>query len=218
MKNKEPTSKQILNESLLTTVILLVVLGALSFIPFIGKYSTTVTSVLLIYIPIMMSDLRGHKYVLDGDSWIKGVKHFIIWSLVIFPLFFLLGHFWMKIVYSLDRFRFASFPDYKFILIQILAVAFPEELYFRGYLQTSLNGFFKPRWNVFGVKLGWSWILTAMIFAFAHSVITIQWWHFAIFFPALLFGYLREKTGGIIASTLFHALSNILMRWFVSCY
>ncbi len=30
----------------------------------------------------------------------------------------------------------------------------------------------------------------------------------AVFFPSLLFGWLRSRTGGIGASTVFHALCN----------
>jgi membrane protease YdiL (CAAX protease family) len=33
-----------------------------------------------------------------------------------------------------------------------------------------------------------------------------------VFFPALLFGWLRERTGTIVGSTLFHAACNILSR------
>jgi membrane protease YdiL (CAAX protease family) len=40
----------------------------------------------------------------------------------------------------------------------------------------------------------------------------------AVFFPALLFGWLRARTGGIGASVVFHALCNLyvlsLMRGF----
>ncbi|HPQ81946.1 MAG TPA: CPBP family glutamic-type intramembrane protease, partial [bacterium] len=42
--------------------------------------------------------------------------------------------------------------------------------------------------------------------------------HFSIFFPALVFGYLRERTGSITAPALFHAASNILMDWIARSY
>ncbi|MCB1214501.1 MAG: CPBP family intramembrane metalloprotease, partial [Deltaproteobacteria bacterium] len=70
----------------------------------------------------------------------------------------------------------------------------------------------KP-WNILGARLGPAWILTSLIFAFSHSLMTLQWWHFAIFFPGLAFGWLREKTGYLSAGILFHALSNTYAQW-----
>ena len=53
--------------------------------------------------------------------------------------------------------------------------------------------------------------ITAFLFAAAHSFIQFAWWHFAIFFPAIIFGWLREKTGFVTASILFHVVSNLLV-------
>ena len=113
----------------------------------------------------------------------------------------------------------ASFPDIgRVIFYQLLLIALPEEFYFRGYVQPALNAIFRPRWNILGVQLGWSWILTAVIFAIAHSIITYQWWHFAIFFPGLVFGWLKERTGALTAPIFFHAAANIFMNWFARSY
>jgi membrane protease YdiL (CAAX protease family) len=54
--------------------------------------------------------------------------------------------------------------------------------------------------------------LTCLIFAASHSIIAFRWWHFAIFFPSLVFGWLRDRTGGLVAPVLFHAASNLAMR------
>ena len=34
-------------------------------------------------------------------------------------------------------------------------------------------------------------------------------WRLGVFFPALIFGWLRERTGTIVPGTIFHALSNL---------
>ena len=61
-----------------------------------------------------------------------------------------------------------------------------------------------------GVRPGW--LLTCVLFAFGHSIVIFQWWHFAIFFPALVFGWMRARTGGVIAGALFHAWCNVTVN------
>lgn len=97
-------------------------------------------------------------------------------------------------------------------------VAIPEEIFYRGYLQTRLNGVFGRRWTVFGVKMGWGVIVTSLLFAFGHSIVQFQWWHCSIFFPSLVFCWMREKTGGFMAGALFHAWSNISVNWLDHLY
>lgn len=88
-------------------------------------------------------------------------------------------------------------------------VAIPEEMFYRGYLQSRLDEVFPPRWRVLGAQLGPSLLITSLIFAFGHSIVVVQWWHFAIFFPSLVFGWLRSRTGGVVAGAVFHAWCNI---------
>lgn len=97
-------------------------------------------------------------------------------------------------------------------------VAIPEEFFYRGYFQTRLNEVMQKRWTVFGVQVGWSLPVTAVFFAFGHSIVTVRWWHFAIFFPALVFGWLREKTKGTLAGAFFHAWCNITVAWLDAMY
>jgi membrane protease YdiL (CAAX protease family) len=40
-------------------------------------------------------------------------------------------------------------------------------------------------------------------------VVQLQWWHFATFFPGMVFAWMRERTGGVITGALFHAVCNI---------
>ena len=40
---------------------------------------------------------------------------------------------------------------------------------------------------------------------------TLQPWRLATFFPGLLFGWLRARTGGVAAPAVAHALSNLLV-------
>ncbi|MBM4391496.1 MAG: CPBP family intramembrane metalloprotease [Deltaproteobacteria bacterium] len=88
-------------------------------------------------------------------------------------------------------------------------VAIPEEIFYRGYFQTRLNEVFPRKFLIFGVPLGWGLLIACAYFAFGHSLVTVRWWHFATFFPGLLFGWMREKSGGPLAGALFHAWANV---------
>jgi len=143
---------------------------------------------------------------------------FLLWSALIFPPYLLLANGWMRMVYGANlHWSHLLTPAPIEIVLQLL-IAASEEIYFRGYVQTTLKAVFHPRWRLFGVSLGWEWPLTAIIFAASHSVLMVQWWHFAIFFPALAFGFLRARTNGLVAPILFHALSNLVLQGIVMNY
>lgn len=92
---------------------------------------------------------------------------------------------------------------------QLLVVALPEEAFFRGYLQTRLDAVWGKRVRFLGAEFGMGWLVSAIIFAVGHFLTTPVPARLAVFFPALLFGWLRARTGGIGAGVLFHALCNI---------
>lgn len=97
-------------------------------------------------------------------------------------------------------------------------VALPEEFFYRGYLQTRLNEVHARRFVLFGASFGWSLPITCVYFAFGHSLVQFQWWHFAIVFPSLAFGWLRERTGGPLAGALFHAWCNVCVVFLDTAY
>lgn len=92
---------------------------------------------------------------------------------------------------------------------QLFVIALPEEAFFRGYLQTRLDERWPPRWHVLGAKLGPGWLVSAAIFALGHLLTTPNVGRLAVFFPALIFGWLRARTRGIGAGVAFHAACNV---------
>ncbi len=88
-------------------------------------------------------------------------------------------------------------------------VAIPEELFYRGYFQTRLNEVFPRKFIIFGTPVGWGLVLACAFFAIGHSLVTVRWWHFATFFPGLVFAWMRERTGTPLAGALFHAWANV---------
>lgn len=96
--------------------------------------------------------------------------------------------------------------SYPFMAVQLLLVALPEEVFFRGYLQQKLGNTIK------GV------IAVSFLFALAHFVtLCLAGDGFSVcgqavltFFPSLVMGYLYMKTGTLWASIIFHFLANIV--------
>jgi membrane protease YdiL (CAAX protease family) len=61
-----------------------------------------------------------------------------------------------------------------------------------------------------GARLGAGFLWTQALFAVGHLVV-LQPWRLGTFFPGLLFGWLRERTGSIAVPVLVHALSNLFI-------
>jgi membrane protease YdiL (CAAX protease family) len=99
---------------------------------------------------------------------------------------------------------------FSLILIELFLVSLPEEVFFRGYLQTHLEDVFPKRFRLLGASFGFGMILTAALFVLSHFLLTRHLFSLAVFFPALVFGWLKERTGKVVAPAVFHALANII--------
>ena len=91
-------------------------------------------------------------------------------------------------------------------------IALPEEAFFRGYVQSSFDDVWPPRWRVLGAPLGVSWVLTAALFAVGHVLTDPRPARLAVFFPALLFGWLRARTRDVLPGIFFHAACNLFSQ------
>ncbi len=98
------------------------------------------------------------------------------------------------------------------VAYHLFFVAIPEEFFYRGYVQTRLNELLPRRFLVAGVPFGHGLWIAALFFAFGHSLVEFQWWHFATFFPGLLFGLMRERSGGVITGAFLHAACNVIVH------
>ncbi len=95
--------------------------------------------------------------------------------------------------------------------VQLLVVALPEEMFYRGWMQTAWARAAPGRGvTVLGARLGAGFLWTQLLFAAGHLVV-LQPWRLATFFPGLLFGWVRERTGDVAAAVVLHALSNLLI-------
>jgi membrane protease YdiL (CAAX protease family) len=94
---------------------------------------------------------------------------------------------------------------------ETLIVALPEEFFFRGYLQTQLDKTFGRPYRFLGADVGFGLPIAAAVFALCHVPFGGPP-RMIVFFPGLLYGWLRARTDTIIVPTLYHAASNVLMK------
>jgi hypothetical protein len=92
---------------------------------------------------------------------------------------------------------------------QVLIVALPEEAFYRGYVQGRLEDAWPSRRRVLGASVGPSILVTSAVFALGHVATIRDPGRLAVFFPSLVFGWLRARTGGVGAPIAFHALCNL---------
>jgi membrane protease YdiL (CAAX protease family) len=92
---------------------------------------------------------------------------------------------------------------------QLVIIALPEEAFYRGYLQSRLDDVWPGRVRIGGAAVGPGLVVASVIFALGHLATIHAPARLAVFFPSLLFGWLRARTGGVGASIAYHALCNV---------
>lgn len=199
-------------------LISITVLFHLRGIPFVKSSLSAVVAALLIYPAYWHVQKRKLPVVFferTGQDVVRSLKYFTATAGIIFPVFLGLAAIYQTQIFHL-HFNPGGFRwNWNEVAIQLLLIALPEEFFFRGYLQTMLTTRFSKTFHFLGIRffeMPWAIPLTCVIFALSHSIIALKWWHFAIFFPSLAFGWLRYKTNGLIAPILFHAASNLVMN------
>lgn len=100
----------------------------------------------------------------------------------------------------------------EFCVVQWLVVALPEELFFRGFLLRLLEQRFPPKRRLLGGGVGLALVLSSLAFAIVHLPKDGDPRALAVFFPGLLFGWMRSATGSILAGAITHGASNILIK------
>jgi membrane protease YdiL (CAAX protease family) len=189
-----------------------------------------VATVGFLYLPILSMRRRGEDYRDYGVTlafWREDLRLFLLLSAIIGPLFFAgfagFGFLLEQLPDALARHlsphsgpvRFVPrlperFPEW--VVDQLFVVALPEEFFYRGFLQTRLRDAW-PKGKLFlGGRLGPAFWWTAVLFALGHLAI-FEVWRLGVFFPALLFGWMRERTGTVLGAALFHAAANLYVQF-----
>ncbi len=82
---------------------------------------------------------------------------------------------------------------------ELALVAIPEEVFYRGFLQTRLLRMW-PFWKAA--------LVANLFFALAHFVGDYNIARLLPFFPGLVFSYLAYRSGSVMGASIFHALCN----------
>ncbi len=205
-------------------------------IPLIGHLGGALIAVLFLYVPVFVAWKRKEDLI-DYAFHASPVKQGLITAFaaiaVIFPIF-MLGYFaFYEIACNgsvLEHLvprnmcsRYGGLAGLhapqmtwklaEFCAAQLIVVALPEELFFRGFLLGLLERRFPPKRRILGGGIGLALVLSALAFALIHLPKDGDPRALATFFPGLLFGWMRSATGSILASTITHAGSNILIRF-----
>lgn len=107
------------------------------------------------------------------------------------------------------------------VATQFLLIAYPEEYFYRGWMQSRLELAWQKRaeergantkeWFGFTPAIFW----TSFLFGIGHLLVPIGgvWMvqRMSVFFPSLIFGWLRRKTGSITAPIVYHAFANLMV-------
>jgi len=82
-----------------------------------------------------------------------------------------------------------------------------EELLFRGCLQGFLSIHAWGQRSLMGISI--ANLLTSMVFSGAHIAIHSFLWAALTFFPSLLFGVLRDRSGSVFPPIALHIIYNV---------
>jgi len=196
MKEKSWLLKHIIPLTVYVFVIL-VIFVAKFFVPW--TYVLSIAAVLMLLIPIVLK-----SEVVDIRWDFKGVLLGLGVSAVLLSIYIAViasyGYYMGKSLVVRDL-------SYSFILMQLLLVALPEEVFFRGYLQSKIGN------NIKGI------IIVSLLFAVGHFItlclggghnLAICSQAILTFFPSLVMGYLYLASKTLWASIIFHFFANVV--------
>ncbi len=212
-----PSRVELIREAWIAAAGIVILLGVVkhvgAVVPFIGRHQFTIAAAAQLYVPVFLIGRRGitkRSLGLTLSKWKEDLLLvFVLAVMVTVP--YAIGHHLYQTELFQHPFRFRLPKDLlTAVLTQVFVVALAEEIFFRGYLQERLTRIWPPAKKLFGVPFGWAILVTSLVFALGHVIGEYRIDRFGPFFPGLVFGMLRARTGTIVGSILFHAYCNVL--------
>ena len=187
-------------------------------VPLVHSLTGALAVAAFLYLPVRMLERRGQDVRAAGWRFDK-LPQDVAWSLgacaVVLPLFtvaFWMFPRWLGLVPDALRGLIAPYAggivrplrvpltlDFAGQVGGNAAVAFSEEFFHRGYMTMRFEERLRP------VPAA---LLAAALFAVGH-LLTPAPWRLAVFFPALLFAFLRNRTRTIVGASICHFLCNV---------
>jgi hypothetical protein len=98
-------------------------------------------------------------------------------------------------------------------LLPVLVYPVLEEIVFRGLIQELVHDYLSKA-SLGPVSI--ANLLTSILFTGLHFVYHPPLWAALVFFPSLVFGFFKERTGGLTAPILLHVFYNAGFLWLFS--
>jgi hypothetical protein len=109
--------------------------------------------------------------------------------------------------------------DLKIMLLkQTFLIALPEELFYRGFVETRLERLWPTRRFVFWIPLGRTVVVASALFALGHFLGEYNPARLGPFFPAFVFSMLVRRSRSITGSMTYHGMSNAFSYFLASGY
>ena len=217
--------RAIAREALVASVGVLSVLGLIKHLsavsPFVYEHGFTLALAFQLYVPLYLIGRRGvtrETLGLSFAAWRTDLRWFaIVAGLTIVP--YAIGlHFYMTILEGrpfVPRWPTGLAEGF---VVNLALVGLAEELFFRGYLQERWAHVWPDRARWWGASVGPAIVVASAVFALAHFVGEYAPTRLGPFFPGLVFGWLRAKTGTIVAAVGYHAFCNVLADALLDSY
>ncbi|MEI7740785.1 MAG: JDVT-CTERM system glutamic-type intramembrane protease [Betaproteobacteria bacterium] len=120
--------------------------------------------------------------------------------------------FWVLLFFFKQKYDCCKVIGLFQVIVLVIIAPITEEIIFRGAIQTFLSQ------RNFELNLGWlslSNLITSCLFSASHFLLNHSIEILLVFFPSLIFGYLREKSNSLMGSIVVHGFYNL---GFVSIY
>ena len=103
-------------------------------------------------------------------------------------------------------------PPIAWFQLSLIILIYPvlEEIVFRGLLLEYLSRRFSRRFGLLTIAN----LLTSFAFVAAHLFYSPWLWALLVFFPSLVFGYLKERHQSLLSPILIHGFYNFGYVWF----
>lgn len=193
------------------------------FVNSISNLTSPITILLFLLVPYLIKRRRVNPSFdlgMKEDNIIKDILFGILVSIIIFPPFWLATIIYWHFMFSVQFAFKLKLPSSLCgeLLENLLLVALPEELFYRGYMQTRFKDYFILKRVSKRASIILAIIITSFLFSISHLVTIPNPVRLSVFFPSLVFGALREIRNSIYPSVVFHGLSNVFMDILIISY